>query len=89
MLPLISEIALCLIVAVLLAKLLFMGYYGLHKNNQVVEHSLLFMFSKDSIKNSFYRPLTKYMRISNRLTIVFYILLLIFGGTKFFEMLIQ
>jgi hypothetical protein len=88
MLPLISQITFSLIAATFLVKLCFLLYYRLHKNSLLREHSLIFLFSKSSIKNSFYKPVAKYMRISNRITIVFYLLLAFLLGVKILSLFI-
>jgi len=85
MLPLFSQIILCLGIATFLLKLFFVFHYGLRKNNLLIEHSLLFLFSRSTIRNSFYRPMAKYMRVSNWLTVAFYLLIGAFGILKFFE----
>ncbi|CAN5625239.1 hypothetical protein BH10BAC2_BH10BAC2_13300 [soil metagenome] len=86
MLPLLSQIILSLVIATFLLKLVFILHYGLRKNNLLIEHSLLFLFSRSTIRNSFYRPIAKYMKLSNWLTVTFYLLLAVFGVLKFFEM---
>jgi len=74
--------------ATFLLKLVFIFHFGLRKNNLLIEHSLLFLFSRAEIRNSFYKPATKYMRISNRLTYAFYVLTGVFGILKFFELVV-
>jgi hypothetical protein len=88
MLPLFSQIILCLAIATFLLKLVFILHFGLRRNNLLFEHSLLFLFSRAEIRNSFYRPATKYMRISNKLTYAFYLLTAFFGILKFFELVV-
>ncbi|QEC67478.1 hypothetical protein FRZ67_09280 [Panacibacter ginsenosidivorans] len=86
MLPLFSQITLSLILGTFLLKMVFIFYFRLRKNNQLIEHSLLFIFSRSAIRNSFYRPMAKYMRISNKLTYTLYLLIALFVVLKFFEM---
>jgi len=88
MLPLLSQITLSLIIATFLLKLIFLIYLRLHKNSLLLERSLLNLFSKSSIRNSFYKPVAKYMRISNRITIAFYLLLAFFLLLKVFSLIV-
>lgn len=71
-----------------LLKMAFILHYGLRRNNQLIEHSLLFLFSRAEIKNSFYKPVTRYMRASNRITYAFYLLVPVYCIIKFFELAI-